>query len=279
MDTTAPTNFFQKHEFLIRRVHSLSGLIPVGAYMCVHLLTNSLTGWGVEPFQNAVYQIHSLGPVLPLIEWGFIFLPILFHGILGVVIIRSGRSNVKHYGYSANWRYAMQRASGMVALIFIFAHVFHLHGWFHVEPWLKYVAEPLGGAQFKPYNANSTLAQAFQVSWLIPILYVTGVAACVFHFANGLWTMGITWGVWISPKAQSRAGALCSGLGVGLFVVGLGAIVGVETTDVNEARQVENRMYEERTKDGSVLPNPEKLSGHGSTKEVVDAEGAIEARY
>ena len=271
MDNTAPTNFFQQHEFLIRRIHSLTGLIPVGAYMCVHLLTNSLTGWGVEPFQNAVFQIHSLGPVLPFVEWGFIFLPILFHGILGVVIIRTGRSNVGHYGYSSNWRYTLQRASGMVALLFIFAHVFHLHGWFHFEPWLKYVAIPLGGAEFAPYNATSSLAQAFQLSWFIPLLYIIGIAACVFHFANGVWTMGITWGVWVTPKAQARASMLATGLGVFLFVVGLGAIVGVETTDVNEARKIEDRMYEERTKDGTVLPNEKKRSGgHDATEVAAD---------
>ena len=135
----------------------------------------------------------------------------------------------------------------------------------------------LWAAQFN-LTTLTQLAQAFQVSWLIPILYVTECCLRV-SLRERPFDHGITWGVWISPKAQSRAGALCSGLGVGLFVVGLGAIVGVETTDVNEARQVENRMYEERTKDGSVLPNPEKLSGHGSTKEVVDAEGSIEARY
>ncbi|MEZ6105512.1 MAG: hypothetical protein R3B96_05215 [Pirellulaceae bacterium] len=88
-----------RHEFLLRRLHSLSGLIPVGAYMIVHLLTNSLTMMGTAPFQNAVYQIHALGPALPLVEWGFIFIPILFHAIFGVVIIFTGRSNVAHHGY------------------------------------------------------------------------------------------------------------------------------------------------------------------------------------
>ena len=33
--------FLVKHEFLVRRLHSLSGLIPVGAFMTVHLLVNA----------------------------------------------------------------------------------------------------------------------------------------------------------------------------------------------------------------------------------------------
>ena len=35
--------FLARNEFLLRRLHSLSGLIPVGAYMVVHLLTNATT--------------------------------------------------------------------------------------------------------------------------------------------------------------------------------------------------------------------------------------------
>ncbi|HRX77514.1 MAG TPA: succinate dehydrogenase, partial [Pirellulaceae bacterium] len=83
MDTNP--SFLARHEFLIRRLHSLSGLIPVGAYMCIHLLTNASTLDSSATFQRAVYQIHSLGSILPLVEWVFIFIPILFHGIIGVV--------------------------------------------------------------------------------------------------------------------------------------------------------------------------------------------------
>lgn len=46
--------FFLKHEFLIRRLHSLSGLIPVGAYMTVHLLVNASLLNGAGSFQHNV---------------------------------------------------------------------------------------------------------------------------------------------------------------------------------------------------------------------------------
>jgi succinate dehydrogenase / fumarate reductase cytochrome b subunit len=63
----ASSSFLARHEFLIRRLHSLSGLIPVGAYMVIHLLTNASTLSGPMSFQNAVYQIHSLGAILPVV--------------------------------------------------------------------------------------------------------------------------------------------------------------------------------------------------------------------
>ena len=119
------TSFYGRHEFLIRRIHSLCGLIPVGAYMVVHLITNASILNGVETFQNLVYQIHSLGKALWLIEWGLIFVPLIFHGVFGVVIIMGGKSNTSNYPRAANVRYALQRISGMIALLFIFYHVFH----------------------------------------------------------------------------------------------------------------------------------------------------------
>ena len=124
MDTTTQDNFLQRNEFLLRRLHSLSGLIPVGAYMCVHLLTNATVLDSPATFQKNVYSIHGLGKLLPLVEWGFIFLPILFHGIFGFVIIRGGLSNSSTYSYGNNVRYTLQRVSGMIAFFFIMWHVF-----------------------------------------------------------------------------------------------------------------------------------------------------------
>lgn len=277
MATSAPSSFLVRHDFLLRRLHSLTGLVPVGAYMVVHLLTNSLTTWGVEPFQNAVYGIHALGPVLPIVEWGFIFGPILFHALFGVVLIYQGKPNVGNYHYTANWRYTLQRISGMVALLFIFAHVFHLHGWFHIDAWLKYVAEPLGGAVFRPYNATSTLAAAFQSSVIVPVGYTIGVLACVYHLANGIWTMGITWGVWVTPAGQRRAGYVCLAFGLGLLSVSLAAVSGPLMIDPAQAKIIEDRMYEKRIEAGSAIPNEHKRTdGHRDHNRAVS--GTVGAR-
>lgn len=249
MDTNS--SFLARHEFLIRRLHSLSGLIPVGAYMCIHLVTNASTLDSSATFQRAVYQIHSLGSVLPLVEWVFIFLPILFHGIIGVVIIRGGLPNYGSYKYTSNLRYTLQRASGMIAFVFIMWHVFHMHGWFHFDAWLEGVAEPLGGAQFAPYNAASSLGIAMR-GVAAPLLYAIGVLSCVYHLANGIWTMGITWGVWVSPAAQKRADRICIAFGIGLAVVGLSAIGGAKRIDVDAAKTMEAKMYEAKLDSGEI---------------------------
>ena len=251
MDTAPSSSFLAKHEFLIRRLHSLSGLIPVGAYMVVHLITNASVLDSPATYQRAVYQIHSLGSLLPIVEWGFIFLPILFHAVIGVVIIRGGLPNSGHYGLEKNIRYTLQRATGMIAFVFIVWHVFHMHGIFHFEAWLEGVAAPLGGANFKPFNAASTLGAAMS-GFLVPLLYAIGVLSCVFHLANGLWTMGITWGIWVSPAAQRRADIACTVFGIGLAVVSMGALGGAMTIDEEPALAIERKMQKAKLDSGEI---------------------------
>lgn len=251
--TASEPSWLARNEFLIRRLHSLCGLVPVGAYMVVHLITNASILDSAASFQINVYRIHSLGRILPVIEWGFIFTPILFHAILGVAIIQGGLPNSAIYRTSSNLRYSLQRISGMIAFIFIVWHVFHMHGWFHSPTWLKNVADPLGGANFRPYNAASSLAIALQ-GMIITALYVIGVLSCVFHLANGVWTMGITWGVWISPAAQRRANFVCGAFGIGLSVVSMSALYGAKSVDIGEALKSEDKMYEAKVAADEVNP-------------------------
>ena len=210
-ETPAGANYLARNEFLIRRLHSLSGLVPVGAYMVVHLLTNASVLDSAASFQRNVYSIHSFGKILPVIEWVFIFIPLLFHGIVGFAIIREGLPNSSTYKYAGNVRYTLQRATGMIAGLFILGHVFHEHGWFHFDWWMHNVAEPLGGGRFRAFAAASTAAESLRASPVIyPVLYVIGVLSCVFHLANGIWTSGITWGLWVTARvAAPRELRLC----------------------------------------------------------------------
>ncbi len=219
---TPPASFWARNQFLIRRLHSLSGLIPVGAYLCVHLATNASIWGGGEVYQASVDRIHALGPLLPLVEWTFIFLPLLFHALIGFVIIGGALPNTTDYPYARNIRYTLQRATGIVAFAFIVWHVLQMH---YLGAPLKRVNPELF-ASFDPHEAAPTAAAALQYSLLIQIVYAVGILASVYHLANGLWTMGITWGVWTSPQAQRRADYVCSAFGVALAAVGIGAMFG-----------------------------------------------------
>ena len=256
---------------MIRRLHSLSGFIPVGGYMIIHLIVNASVLNGAATFQNNVNNIHKFGALLPVLEWGLIFIPILFHAIVGVWIVAGGMPNTHQYPYQANYRYTLQRVTGVIAFFFIGIHVFHMHGWFHAEVWMKNVVEPLGGAQFRPFNATSTAGEALQ-GVVILIIYVIGLLSTVFHLANGIWTMGITWGVWTSEKAQARALKACGVFGVLLAGVGLGAIYGmrsaIDTPEKKEAVIAEEKsIYEHSVEAGLIKPNEHKRRGESRDKD------------
>lgn len=266
---TPTDSFFARNQFLILRLHSLSGLVPVGAYMCVHLLTNASVLAGAATFQDAVDQIHALGPVLPLVEWAFIFLPIIFHAVVGVVIIRTGISNTAHYPYANNIRYTLQRATAWIALFFIFYHVFHMHGWIHADWFERSVVHPLGGGKFDPHHATSTAGAAL-ASFVTKLVYGIGVVSCVYHLANGIWTSGITWGLWITPAAQRRANYICLAFGVLMTIVGMGALYGISKADVDEARAIEEAREESK--------EAIKRRAHELTDQIKKAEKAKEQK-
>ncbi len=239
-------SIFGRHEFLVRRLHSLSGLIPIGGYLAFHLATNAAILDGVDAYQHRANQIHQLGPTTILVlEWSVIFLPILFHGIVGMLIVCRGKRNLALYPYPGNFRYTLQRATGVIAMAFILWHVFQMHGWFRWQWWVNSVARPLGGAQFQP-TAAITAPEVIQSSSIIVVLYAFGTLACVYHLANGLWTMGITWGIWTSPRAQRMANIPCIAVGVLLALVGMGALYGMCTADLAERPAVRAPSFHSR---------------------------------
>ena len=183
-------SIFGRHEFAVRRLHSLLGLAPVGGFLVVHLATNASILDGAETFQARVAQIHSLGPLTLLgVEWAFIFLPILFHGVVGMIIVAQGKRNVAEYPYRENIRYTLQRGTGVIAMAFILWHVFHNRGWIASEWWLAHVTRPLGGGTFDPARAAETAAAAIRARsrWRSPMWWEPSPASTTSPTACGPW--------------------------------------------------------------------------------------------
>lgn len=224
-DAAAGTDTFrQRHHFLVRRLHSLCGIVPVGAFLCVHLSVNASILAGPQAFQFAVDQIHLLDKlgILKAVEVTFIFIPITFHALVGMVIWFSGKPNVKAYQYGGNVRYLLQRWTGVVTFAFIVTHLWHIH-W--IIP---------GGTEFDPHAAAETTVRAMSAVWTGPV-YVVGVVCAVYHLANGIWTFLITWGITIGPKSQKRSAVVCGMIGIVLGVLGLASLYKFKTMDVPTA--------------------------------------------
>jgi succinate dehydrogenase/fumarate reductase cytochrome b subunit (b558 family) len=196
--------------FLLRRLHSLCGVLPIGVFLAVHLWTNLQAVRGRDAFRHAVGEIQSI-PGLALIELVAIIAPLAFHAFYGLVIAAQARFNVQRYGYTRNWLFLLQRASGLVAFAFLIVHL----GQFRV-------AKLLGSARWEAFYDR--LALGLDAPGMYA-LYLIGVTASVFHFANGLWTASQTWGLASSDRARRRSAVAFALLGVALWLVGVDTLL------------------------------------------------------
>ncbi len=223
VDESAGTeSFAARHHFLIRRLHSLAGLVPVGVFLTFHLFINSTIVVGPEAFQFGVDQIHKIEPlgILKLVEVFGIFIPLAFHAILGVKIWLSGQPNTMAYRDGSNIRYTLQRVTGIAAFFFIMFHLWQMH-------WL---GAPFGGGFFDPHNAAASAAETMQPLWVGPV-YIAGTLCAVYHLANGIWTALITWGITVGPRSQRMSGYACTAFGIMLGIAGVAAVRGFKTLE------------------------------------------------
>jgi succinate dehydrogenase / fumarate reductase cytochrome b subunit len=214
-DLTLPT-LGGRHHFLLRRLHSLTGLI-FGGYIVVHLLVNATLIQGTQPdiYQEQVDKIHSL-PFLIGVEWVFIFLPIIYHTFYGIWITFTAQPNIGKYNYTKNWFYFWQRVSAMYIFGFMVFHVLGMKGVF--GPALAFDAA----------HATTSTIHHLRANWFVTwVFYPLGIFASCYHLANGFWTAAITWGLTISAAAQRRWGLVCAGLFALTFISGMVAMFSV----------------------------------------------------
>lgn len=218
-----------RHHFLLRRLHSLTGLV-FGGYLVVHLLINATIAQGGVVYQTQVDKIRSL-PFLPVIEWTFIYLPILFHTVYGVWITLTGQPNVHRYAYGKNWFYVLQRVSAIVIVLFMLFHVLSLkYGLFGQ------------GLSFDPHRALGTVGRHFDSLLLVAVVYPIGILASCYHLANGFWTAAITWGLTVSANAQRRWGVACAGLFALTFAAGMIALIWAARLDWADLIRVQREL-------------------------------------
>ena len=217
--TDASPGILDRNHFLLRRLHSLSGIVPVGAFLINHLLANSTAFLGAKNFDHHIGIIHDL-PWLVAIEFVFIFAPLAFHGIYGLVIAWQGKLNASEYPYLDNWRYTLQRITGYVAFAFILLHLAHFR-----------FAYLFGGREYvEAYPTFFTFTQAgflgmWLPTWVWMMIYVVGTTAAVYHFCNGIVTFCITWGITVSVASRKKVSMAAGALGVVLMVWGVLSLV------------------------------------------------------
>ncbi|MFD1018959.1 succinate dehydrogenase cytochrome b558 subunit [Thalassobacillus hwangdonensis] len=172
-------------EYFNRRLHSLLGVVPIGIFLIQHLTVNYFATRGPEAFNAAAHFMESL-PYRYVLETFIIFLPILFHAIYGVYIAFTAKHNIGNFSYFRNYMFMLQRLTGIITLVFIAWHV-----------WETRIAIGFGWAELNYQLMESILTEPF-FFWF----YVIGVVSTTFHFANGLWSFCVSWGITMTPRSQ-----------------------------------------------------------------------------
>ena len=204
---------------MLRKLHQLSGIVPLGAFLLEHLYTNSKAAHperGVADFNQAVADLQAI-PYVLFIEIAFIFIPLLYHAVYGLFITWETRPNNLSYPYPRNWFYTIQRVTGIILFFFILFHLLNFR--FGVIPGLNERS-----VAHNPGDAYGIVSREFEI-WWIQIIYVIGIAATIWHFANGIWLFLVDWGIVIGERAQRATGFACIGFGVVLFLFWINVMI------------------------------------------------------
>src|SRR5436305_5627534 len=115
-----------RRRFVLRRLHSLTGIVPIGAYLFAHIfLENSFVLGGPASFERLVAAIAAFpAPLLLTIEVLFIWGPLLFHAIYGFVRVADAElDNPLRTDYLGAYLSTLQGLSGVISFLFIRWHV------------------------------------------------------------------------------------------------------------------------------------------------------------
>ncbi|MGA1597754.1 MAG: succinate dehydrogenase [bacterium] len=180
--------------FLTRRIHSLTGVVPVGLFLAYHLYGQLYLHSGAQQYNERINAFYDS----PLAVWILIFLvylPLFYHSLLGVKL--SFDANVQPtYQYFGHLLYWLQRLSGIGVLLFIIGHLWNA----------KFAP---GAGCFAECTADhyGHLAEGFanpETGLVTKAVYLLGILGATFHFSNGINTFCMTWGIALTPRAQER---------------------------------------------------------------------------
>ncbi len=194
--------------FVLKRLHSLTGVVPIGLFLLEHFFTNSRALQSGAAFDQAAAELARI-PYVALVEALGIWAPIAFHMVLGVIIATTGQANVGKHGYARNWQYVLQRVSGIVLVFYILFHTWMTR--FDAD----YLHSPSAYAFMKEQVSNPGVF-AF---------YVLGIVSACWHFGNGLFGFAIHWGLATGKHGQRMAARLGMAVFLVLTLVGLNALL------------------------------------------------------
>jgi len=206
-----------RENFVLHKLHSLTGVVPVGYYMVQHLVLNSFALAGPDKFNGVIGFFESMPKFFLLtMEVVAIWIPLIFHAVYGMFIVGRSKQNFigEKYGWSQNGMYTFQRWSGIFLFFALIIHVCTTT----VPKYLN------GDAEMLKYAAWHDKLLANGGIWLI--FYVLLVFTSSYHLGYGIWNFCIRWGITISDSAQIKVQKFSLAFVVFMTLVGWGSLAG-----------------------------------------------------
>jgi succinate dehydrogenase / fumarate reductase cytochrome b subunit len=220
-----------EENFFWHKLHSLTGIIPVGYYLVQHLTLNTFSLGGREKFNGVIAFFEGMPThFLIALKIFAIWLPLIFHAVYGLFIVNRASPNLseKAYRWRENRYYTWQRASGILAFLFLIYHMTTTS-----------VAGKVKGVQVIQYDAwaGKLSEPVLGIPYLILAVYMLGILACTYHFSYGLWSFCIRWGLTINENAQASLWRLANVSFIGLTLLGYLALLGFFWAPFSESHQ------------------------------------------
>jgi succinate dehydrogenase / fumarate reductase cytochrome b subunit len=192
---------------LVRRLHSITGLVPVGGFLAFHLYENSLAARGPEVYNEAARRLQQM-PFAVALEILLIGAPLLYHGVYGLLLALGGGGSSDEAS-AGPVVVTLQRVTGVIVFGFI---VFHL--------WTTRLVQLQDHGELDLYFlVRSTIANP----WLYAF-YLAGILSSALHLSIGLWTFPVAWGLSSGPRLRRIAAFVSGAVFLVLSVIGVRAI-------------------------------------------------------
>lgn len=190
----APLRAGQGNSFFWRRLHSLSGIFPIGAFLVEHFFSNAFATNGAGAYNENVRFLTGL-PFVFYLELFFIWIPIAYHAGYGFYIWYRGQSNIGDYPWTGNWMYGAQRWTGAIAFFYMGWHVWSMR---------------FNGVHLLTNSAAAfwKVQNEFHHPWAV-VFYFVGIIAASWHFGYGLWLFAAKWGIFTGASARRKFGVVC----------------------------------------------------------------------
>ena len=231
----APLRAGTGSEFFWRRLHSLTGIIPVGAFLFEHILiSNSTVTKGPVAYSHTVQFLANL-PFVTLLEAFGIWIPLAFHGLYGFWIWYRGVPNLVSYSWAGNWMYSLQRWTGGIAWFYILYHVI-------TKRFMGVDLHDNPGASF------GKMQESLQHEWILAF-YILGLVCASWHFGYGIWLFCAKWGIVIGERARKGLLVLCLGFAFLMMGVGVRSLFAFrdwpqQPVDEQGAKQIQHSLEE-----------------------------------